>query len=140
MTNRIVASKLAKYIDNPIFIMLDTIQQAKNPKTISASEAQNKFGAVVSWVLDNQREVVIESRGEPKIVMIPFDEYEETQRLKQEAKRREAFERLRALRQRVRARNQDITTEGQALQIGDELAREAMKQLVAKEVVRFEHK
>jgi prevent-host-death family protein len=117
--------------------MLDTIQQ---PKTVSASEAQNKFGTVVAWVLDNQREVVIESRGEPTVVIMPFDEYEETQRLKQQARRRDAFERLRALRQRVRARNQDITTEDQALQIGDELAREAMKSLVAKGVVSFEQK
>src|SRR5205085_11352341 len=99
--------------------MLDTLQQAKNPRIISASEAQNKFGSVVSWVLDNQREVVIESRGEPTVVIMPFDEYEESQRIKEQAKRRDAFERLRALRQRVRARNKDITTEEQALQIGE---------------------
>jgi prevent-host-death family protein len=117
--------------------MLDTLQQ---PRKVSASEAQNKFGSVVSWVLDNQREVVIESRGEPTVVIMPFDEYEETQRIREQAKRRDAFERLRALRQRVRARNQDITTEEQALQIGDELAREAMKSLVAKGVVSFEQK
>ena len=120
--------------------MFDTIQQPKNPKTISASEAQNRFGAVVSWVLDNQREVVIESRGEPKVVMMPFDEYEETQRLKIEAKRREAFERLRAVRQRVRARNLNITTEEEALQIGNDLAREAIQGLIEKGAVQFEQK
>ena len=115
--------------------MLDTTHQ---PKTVSASEAQNKFGTVVTWVLDNRREVVIESRGEPKVVIMPFDEYEETQRLKAQERRREAFERLRALRKRVRARNQDITTEEQALQLGDDVVREAMNNLVAKRAVSFE--
>jgi prevent-host-death family protein len=117
--------------------MLNTTQQ---PKTVSASEAQNKFGTVVSWVLDNQREVVIESRGEPKVVIMSFGEYEETQQLKAQAKRREAFERLRALRKRIRTRNQDIVTEDQAIQVGDEITREAVKSLVTKEVIRFENK
>ena len=39
------------------------------PKTVSASEAKNKLGAVLSWVRDNQDEVIIESHGEPAVVV-----------------------------------------------------------------------
>jgi prevent-host-death family protein len=118
--------------------MLDTIQQPKNPKTISASEAQNKFGAVVSWVLDNQREVVIESRGEPKIVMMPFDRYEETQQMREQKRRAEALAKLRQLRNRVSARFKDLSQE-EIDRFADEVSRDAVRSLVKKGVIRFEN-
>ncbi len=107
------------------------------PKTVSAREAKNKLGSVVSWVLANQDDVIVENRGAPTVVIIPYTEYEKVQELKEQDRRRQAIERLRKLRDEVMARNQDLTPEeGDAL--ADEIARDAVNSLVEKGKVRFE--
>lgn len=107
------------------------------PKTVSAREAKNKLGSVVSWVLEHQDDVIVENRGAPTVVIIPYTEYEKVQELKEQERRRQAIERLRKLRDEVMARNQDLTPEeGDAL--ADEIARDAVNSLVEKGKVRFE--
>jgi len=51
---------------------------------------------------------------------------------------RQALEDLRNLRDEVRARNHDITTEEQALEIADEFSREVIRNLIEKGKIRFE--
>ncbi len=110
------------------------------PKTVSASEAKNRLGAVLSWVQNTQDEVIIESRGEPAVVVMSYTQYEKMQDLKEQERRKDALQRLRTVREQVRARtqNQDITTEGQALQIADQFSQAAVDDLVKKGKVRFE--
>lgn len=107
------------------------------PRTVSAKEAKNRFGSVVSWVVDNYDEVIIENRGVPVVVIIPYGEYEQVQEIKEQQRRHQAIERLRELRDAIRSRNQDLTPEeGDAL--ADEIARDAANSLVAKGKVRFD--
>lgn len=108
------------------------------PKIVSASEAKNRLGAVVSWVLSNQDQVIIESRGEPTVVVISYAEYEKVQALKEQQRRREITQKMEKLRERVRARNQDITSEEQAMEIADQFTREAIQSLIEKGKIRFE--
>ncbi len=108
------------------------------PKTVSASEAKNRLGAVLSWVQDNQDEVIVESRGEPAVVIMSYSEYEKMQELKEQQRRKNALQSLRTLRESVRAQNQDITIEEQALQVADQLSRDMIGNLVKKGKVRFE--
>lgn len=108
------------------------------PKTISASEAKNKLGSTIGWVVENRDEVIIENHGEPTAVLMAFAEYQQMQKLKEEERRKQAFQRLQSLRDKVRARNQDITTEEQAMEIADEITREAIKNLMDKGKIRFE--
>ena len=108
------------------------------PKTISALEAKNNLGSVVNWVVQNQDEVIIERRGTPTAVIMPFTEYQKVQELKEQNRRQEALQRLRELRDQVRARNQGITTEEQAIEIADQITREAIHSLVEKGRIRFE--
>lgn len=96
------------------------------PKTISATEAKNKLGALIGWVLEHEDEVIVESRGEPKVVIVPFSEYEEFRRLKEQARRKEAFARLEALHEKISSRNQDLTPEA-----GDALADRFSHEFVA---------
>lgn len=81
------------------------------PKTVSASEAKNRLGAIIGWVLQNKDEVIVESRGEPKVVVIPFAEYEQIKEIKERVRRKEALARLQQLRDKVRALNQDLSEE-----------------------------
>ena len=107
------------------------------PRTISAREAKNKLGSVVSWVLEHQDEVIVENRGAPTVVIMTYTEYEKVRELKEQDRRRQALNRLRRLRDEVMARNQDLTPEeGDAL--ADEIARDAVNSLVRKGKVRFE--
>lgn len=108
------------------------------PKTVTASEAKNRLGAVLSWVMDNQDEVIVESRGEPAVVIMSYTEYEKVKLLKEEQRRKDAFQRLKALRDEVRSRNQDITTEEQAIQIADQFSRALVDDLVKKGEITFE--
>jgi prevent-host-death family protein len=115
-----------------------TSQKERSQKTVSSSEAQNQFGELVSWIVSNRGEVVVKRRGEPEIAMMPFSEYEEAKKLREQERRREAFERLKRVRERVQARVKDTISEEEALQIGDDLAREAIGSLVEKGKIRFE--
>ncbi|HYP41205.1 MAG TPA: type II toxin-antitoxin system prevent-host-death family antitoxin [Chloroflexia bacterium] len=107
-------------------------------KTVSASAARNRFGAVLSWVLDNRDEVIIENRGEPAVVIMSYTEYKKVKQLKEEQRRKDALQRLRALREEVRSRNQDITTDEQAMQIADQFGHDLADNLVKNGEVSFE--
>ncbi|MDQ6693585.1 MAG: type II toxin-antitoxin system Phd/YefM family antitoxin [Chloroflexota bacterium] len=107
------------------------------PRTVSASEVKNKLGSVVNWVLQNQDDVIVESRGEPTVVIMPYTEYEKVKSLKEPERRKQALERLRKLRAEVLAVNQDLTPEeGDAL--ADRFTREVIDDLVKEGKIRFE--
>lgn len=102
------------------------------PRTVSASEAKRKFGEISDWATDAQDDVIVESHGQPKVVIISFEEYQHVLDRRERARREAALEELKAIRARVRARNQDLTTE-QAFALSDELVREAVQRLDEKQ-------
>lgn len=107
------------------------------PRTVSAREAKNRLGAVVDWALANHDEVIVESRGRPTVVIMPFSEYEKVRALREEARRREALERMRELRDRALARNRDLAPEeGDAL--AERFTRELVEELAAEGKIRFQ--
>ena len=106
------------------------------PKTVSASEVKNRLGSVVHWVLENQDEIIVESRGTPTVVIMPYKEYEEIMAMKERERRRKALERLRALRDKVQARNKDLTDE-EADALADRFAHEVIEDMVNEGKIRF---
>jgi prevent-host-death family protein len=119
--------------------MINTVQrtQKDNKRTVSSSEAQNQFGELVNWIVNNRGEVVVKRRGEPEIAMISFDEYKETQQIKEQWRRDEALAKLRKVRERVSARFKDMSQE-EIDQIANDISREAVESLVKKGAIRFE--
>ena len=106
------------------------------PRTVSASEAKNKLGSIMEWVLEHSDEVIIESRGQPRVVMMPFEEYEKTKELREQARRKEALAQLESLRERVSARNQDLNEE-QAMELADRFVREVIDDMVEDGKITF---
>lgn len=106
-------------------------------KTVSVSEAKNTLSAVLDWAVENNDGVVIESRGEPKAVILPYDEYEEYLALREKARRQEALRKLDALAERMRARNADLSPD-EANAIADDLMRETIERMIREDKVRFE--
>ena len=80
-------------------------------RTVSASEAQNNFGAIVQWAEKNQADVVVERRGKPAAVIISYEVYEDLTALRERDRKRKALEELQELRQEVQRRNPDLTAE-----------------------------
>jgi prevent-host-death family protein len=81
------------------------------PRTVSSSEAQNNFGAMVQWAKDNVEGVIVERRGKPEAALISYEEYQAMLQLKEDERKRKAFEALEKLRQEVQRLNPDISAE-----------------------------
>lgn len=115
----------------------DYIQKENTVKVVSASEAKTKLGSLIGLVARNKQDVVIENHGEPSVVMVPYTEYVNAQNLKAVVRRRSALERLEQLRVKVRSRNQDLSTETQALELTDRFVRDVVEDLIKEGKLRF---
>jgi prevent-host-death family protein len=108
----------------------------KVARTVSASEAKNRLGALIGWVLQNKDEVIVESRGEPKVVLMPFEEYEEVQKIKEQVRRRQALAKLEQLRKKVRSRNTGLSDKG-AEALADRFTRDVIEEMVKEGKIEF---
>ena len=106
------------------------------PKTISVSEAKNKLSAMMDWAIQNQDGVVVESRGRPKAVILPYAEYEAYLSMRENERRRAALQRMEELAAIVQEKNQDMTPE-RAEQLADEISRETIERMIEDGKVSF---
>ncbi len=107
------------------------------PRKVSASEAKNRLGSIIDWVIENEEEVIVENRGEPTAVIMSAAEYERVRALREKARRAEAMEQMRRLRERVLARNRDLSPEqGDAL--AGRFSRDFVEDMEKEGKVRFE--
>jgi prevent-host-death family protein len=107
------------------------------PKAVSANEAKNRFGSLLGYVDKQDDEVIVESHGKPKAVIMSFSAYTEVLALREQKHRADALAQLRALRAEVRSRNQDLT-EDQAAELADRFSRDLVNDLADVDVVSFE--
>lgn len=106
-------------------------------RAVSVSEAREQFSSFINWTAQNQDDVVIQSRGQAKAVLIPYVDYGLLQIAREQQRKKEALEELKQIAQEVRSRNQTITP-SEAEQIADEVTREAIAGLMAQGNVVFE--
>ncbi|GAC1654509.1 MAG: hypothetical protein NVS4B8_29710 [Herpetosiphon sp.] len=107
------------------------------PKTVTASEAKNRLGALLGWVVEHHDEVIVESHGEPKAVIVAFDEYEKLKKLDEQQRSRAALASLKQLRSEINLRNQGLTpTEADV--IADRLVRDVVLDMVVDGKVQFD--
>jgi len=81
------------------------------PKTVTATEAKTRFGAMVSWALESKDDVIVESHGVPKVAIVPYEEYEQMQAWRERERRKKAVAEIEALAERIHARNADLSEE-----------------------------
>ena len=79
--------------------------------TVSASDAQARLGAILKWAEENRDGVIIERRGKPAGVLIPYTDYEELAKLRKQEAGRQALAELEAIRAQIAARNPEIDAE-----------------------------
>jgi prevent-host-death family protein len=105
--------------------------------TVSATEAKNRLGALLADVSERHDEVIIESHGRAKAVIVPIDVYDEMSEIRDRRQRQEALAKLFELADTISARNRDLTEE-QAIALADEIAHGAVDRLAEKGLVTFE--
>ena len=100
-------------------------------KTVSATEAKNRLGALLAELRNGATAIVIEHHGRPRAVLISPDEWTELSEARERMRRQAAWDQLWELANEVSAANADLSPE-EADAIADELADEAMERVVAK--------
>ena len=106
-------------------------------KTLSSNEAKQQWGSVMSAVSNDGTEVIIESHGKPKAVVISYDEYQGLQQLRERQRRAKALEEFRALSEHIGDRNSDLTDE-EIDELADRFAHEVFEDLAREGKIRFE--
>lgn len=104
-------------------------------KTVSATEAKNRLGALIGEAADGHEDVIIENHGRPLAVLISYDYYRELLEARQRQRRQEAMDELQKLREDVRAQNQDLDEEA-AEAIAEEISQEAISRIIERSRVR----
>ena len=107
------------------------------PKTVSVSEAKNQLSAVMEWAVESGEEVVVKSRGEPKVVILSYSEYQEFLTLREQARIREALRELAELAERMQVLNADMSAE-EVDQLADEVTRETFERMEAEGKIAFQ--
>jgi prevent-host-death family protein len=107
------------------------------PRTVSASEAKTKFGAIVDWVTEKQDDVIVESHGQPRAVIVSYSQYQQILALREQARRLDVLQSLRNLRETVRARNQDLN-EQQADALAVRFSRDIVTDMVAEHKIPYQ--
>jgi prevent-host-death family protein len=91
---------------------------ARNPlkddpqiRTISANDAKQHLGATLRSVSTGEDEVIIESHGKPRAVIISPEEYANLRELRKKQRREAAIAEIEALAKQIGDRNRDLTYE-----------------------------
>ena len=98
-------------------------EEPMGTRTVSATEAKNRFGAVVKSAREADDVVLVENHGEPYVFMLPPAEFKRLQDADRELQRKNRLERLEEIMQRQAELNQDLSAEA-----ADELAVRAVRE------------
>ncbi len=132
----LTANFLANIIAIYMTLNLQGISENKLAKTIPASKVKNQFGAVVKRALKTQDGIVVESRGVPTVVIMPYRDYQNFLKLKENARRKQALAQWETLRKKVSARNKDLSEE-QAQKIAVTFSRDLIERVVKKRKAKY---
>jgi prevent-host-death family protein len=97
-------------------------------KTVTATEAKNRLGALISDVASGSGAVTIEHHGRPRVVLVSTEEWAEICAMKEKWLREEAWAEIRSLAAEARERNANLS-EDEADAIVDELTDEAKRRI-----------
>ncbi|MGI8403903.1 MAG: type II toxin-antitoxin system Phd/YefM family antitoxin [Thermomicrobiales bacterium] len=107
-------------------------------RTVSSNDAKQNWGSVIGSVSAGEDEVIVESHGKPKVVVISFEEYKSVQELREKQRRAALLERFRALSERIGNRNNDLTDQ-QIDELSNRFSHEFIEDLAREGKIRFEY-
>lgn len=77
-------------------------------RTVSTREARSRWSALVVWAASERAEVIVESRGRPRAVIMAIEEFQELMALRERERRRDAVAELLKLAASIGDRNSDL--------------------------------
>jgi len=104
---------------------------------MSSNDAKQRWGTVLSYVTEQADEVIVESHGKPRAVVLSVAAYEEFQTLREQRRRADALDRLRRLNERLAVQNAGVSEE-EAIEFGVRLQRELIDDMAARGDITFE--
>src|SRR5436305_1618306 len=97
-------------------------------KSLSASQAQNNFGALAKQIRDGEyKEIIVENRGEPIVAIVSVEELRAMKVFREQARRKDALNNLRALRAKIQARTKNKLSDDEASNIANRFSRELVE-------------
>ena len=123
-----------------------------NVRTVSATEAKNKFGEIIKRAYAADEHLIVEKSGIPVVAIIPMADYrqlvsppvavpEPAQKVDAERKRAEAARRLKEVMDRVHAQMPGVEDEEEAERfiqsVVDEVRAERAKKMLAESRTRY---
>lgn len=106
-------------------------------RTISSNDAKQNWGSVIGSVSAGEDEVIVESHGKPKVVVISFEEYKSVQELREKQRRADLLARFRNLSERIGQRNEDLSEE-RIEELADRFSHEFYEDLAREGKIHFE--
>lgn len=106
------------------------------PKYISATEAKINLGAMMEWAVKESDEVIIESRGKAKAVLVSYPFYQQMLEIKEVLRREKALLDLEALAQEVQGKNEDLSPE-KADELADSFVRDVLREMIAEGKITY---
>ena len=106
-------------------------------KTVSATEAKNRLGALMSEVRETAEPIIVELRGRPDVAIITAEQLEDFEALKDKRRREKALASLEAIRAMAGDRNSDLSEE-EAMELAVEVTREVRREMRDSGQLRYE--
>ena len=97
-------------------------------KTVTATEAKNRLGALMSEIVKTDEAVIIELRGRPKVALISAERLERAEKLERRQRGEEAFAQFERIRAMSGDRNKDLTDE-QIMDMAVEAVRDTRRKM-----------
>lgn len=106
-------------------------------KTVTATEAKNRLGALMTEVRKTDEPVIVELRGRPEIAIITAEQLKDFEALKRKRRGEEALAELWAIQASAGDRNRDLSEE-QAMELAVKAVREVRREMRESGQLRYE--
>jgi prevent-host-death family protein len=92
-------------------IELGINRKAIMPRTVTSTEAQNRFASMMQWAKEHREGVVVEVRGQPQAVILSYDDYTEYIRLRKLETQRHFLDTLDEMRAAIQKQGPPLSPE-----------------------------
>ncbi len=104
---------------------------------ISISDAKAGLSRLVERAAEENEQIVIESHGNPKAVLIAYSDFAQFSAWQEMQRRQQALEELRQLRQQIGERNRDLTAE-ESEALAGQYASEVIEEMIAEGKIQYD--
>ena len=99
-------------------------------RVVTATEAKNRLGSLMSEVLESNDSIIIELRGRPKIALVKIERLTELEEIETRQRHERAIASFDALTEKIAARKNGLSEE-EAMALAVEVVREIRAEKVA---------